>query len=133
MYFWEKFRKPFRQPCTKKKKILWGNQKLHVNKTLRSVIMKGSQLKKNKAMKSESQNDVTENKKQLSKVVKLNKSYKKEKPQNLKTTKITQNYFGQFVSHISLINMSRVMEIFSLLKIIKIWLDNRKVAIVLNG
>ena len=82
--------------------------------------MKDSQLKKNKAMKSESQNDVTENKKQLSKVVKLNKSYKKEKPQNLKTTKIPQNYFGQFVSHISLINMSRVMEIFSLLKIIKI-------------
>ena len=50
------------------------------------MIMKDSQLKKNKAMKSESQNDVTENKKQLSKVVKLNKSYKKDFFDNLKTT-----------------------------------------------
>ena len=86
MYFRRKFRKTLRQPCTKKRKILRGNQKPHVNKTLRSVIMKRSQLKKNKALKSKSQNDVTENKKQLSKVVKLNKSYKKDFFDNLKTT-----------------------------------------------
>ena len=50
-----------------KRKILRGNQK-HVNKTLRSAIMKCTQLK-NKDMKSKSKNDVIGYEKQHNKVV----------------------------------------------------------------
>ena len=61
---------------TPKKKILRGNQKSQVNKTLRSAIMKRSQLK-NRAMKSNSKNNIIEYKNQRNIVVKLNTRCKK--------------------------------------------------------
>ena len=59
-----------------KRKILRGNHKPRVNKTLHSEIMKCSQLKI-KAMKSKSKNDVIEYKKQHNLVLKLKKRCKK--------------------------------------------------------
>ena len=72
-------------------------------------------------MKSKSKNDVIEYKKQHNLVLKLKKRCKKGFFDNLET-KITLNRFGQLLSHISPINMQRVMQIFSLLKIIKFYL-----------
>ena len=60
----------------KKRKILRGNHKSHVNKTLHSAIMKCSQLKI-KAIKSKSKNYVIEYKKQHSLVLILKKRCKK--------------------------------------------------------
>ena len=93
----------------KKRKILRANHNLHVNKTLHSAIMKCSQLKI-KAIKSKSKNDVIEYKKQHNVVVKVKKSCKKD------------FLTGQLLSHTSPINMQRLMQIFSLLKIIKFYL-----------
>ena len=58
----------------KRGKISMATKKPYVNKTLRSVIMKPSQLK-NKTLKFKSKNYVTEYKKQCHIVVKLNKSF----------------------------------------------------------
>ena len=72
-------------------------------------------------MKSKAKKDVIKYKKQHSLVVKLKKRSKKGFFDNLET-KITLNRFGQLLSHISPINMQRVMQIFSLLKKIKFYL-----------
>ena len=72
-------------------------------------------------MKSKSKNDVIEYKKQHNVVLKLKNRCKKESFDNLET-KITLSRFGQLLSHISPINMQKVMLIFSLLKIIKFYL-----------
>ena len=61
----------------KKRKILLGNRKPHVNKTLNSAIMKCSQLK-TKAMKSKSKNDMIKYKKRHNLVVKLKNVAKKD-------------------------------------------------------
>ena len=83
-------------------------------------------------MKSKSKNDVIEYKKQHNLVLKLKKRCKKGFFDNLET-KITLNRFGQLLSHISPINMQRVMQIFSLLKIIhKTLLDNLEIANIFN-
>ena len=74
------------------RKILLGNHKPHVNKTLSSAIMKRPQFK-NKAMKSKSKNDVIEQKKQRNKVVKLNQRFKKEFFDNLEI----KNYSVQII------------------------------------
>ena len=72
-------------------------------------------------MKSKSKNDVIEYKKQHNLVLKLKKRCKKGFSDNLETN-IILNRFGQLRSHISPINMQRVMQIFSLLEIIKLYL-----------
>ena len=77
----------------KKIKIIRGNQNPYVNETLRSAIMKRSQLK-NKAMKSKSKNDTTEYKKQCNIVVKLKNRSEKELFYNLET----KNNFKTFWS-----------------------------------
>ena len=59
----------------KKSKIFRGNQKPHINKILRSAIMKRSQLK-NKANKTKSVDDLIKYKKQCNLVVNLNKNCK---------------------------------------------------------
>ena len=56
---------------------LRGNQKLHINKTLRKAIMKRSQLK-NKANKTRNATDTLNYKKQRNYVVKLNNQCKKD-------------------------------------------------------
>ena len=55
----------------KKIKTIRGNQKPHINKTLRKAIMKRSQLK-NKGNKTRNAADVSDYKKQRNYVVKLN-------------------------------------------------------------
>ena len=55
----------------KKTKLLRGNHKSHIIKTLRKVIMKRSQLK-NKANKTKDPKDILKYKKQRNYVVKLN-------------------------------------------------------------
>ena len=61
----------------KKKKWLRGNQKPHINKTLRHEIMKRSKLK-NKANKTKNPSDIKNYKKQRNYVVQLNKNAKLE-------------------------------------------------------
>ena len=104
----------------KRRKILRGNHKPQVNKALQSAILKCSQLKI-KAMKSKSKNDAIKYKKQHNLVFKLKKRCKKGSLNNLET-KITLNRFGRLLSHIFPINLQRVMQIFSLFKIIKLYL-----------
>ena len=61
----------------KKTKILRGNDKPHVSKTLRLAIMKHSRLK-NKANKTQLPSDKQNYKKQRNLTTKLNKHFKKE-------------------------------------------------------
>ena len=72
-------------------------------------------------MKSKLKSNVLKYKKQRNLVLKLKKRCKKGFFDNLET-KIILNRFGQLRSHISPINMQRVMQIFSLLKIITFYL-----------
>ena len=60
-----------------KKKLLRGNHKPHVNKTLRKAIMKRSKLK-NKANRTQSPVDISNYKKQRNYVVNLNRNTKFE-------------------------------------------------------
>ena len=63
------------QQAPKKSKVFCGNQKPHLNKSLRAAIMKRSRLK-NKADKSQLPADLFKYKKQRNLVVKLNKKHK---------------------------------------------------------
>ena len=63
------------QQAPKKSKVFCGNQKPHLNKSLRAAIMKRSRLK-NKADKSQLPADLFKHKKQRNLVVKLNKHKK---------------------------------------------------------
>ena len=84
--------------------------------------MKCSQLKI-KAMKSKSKNDVIEYKKQLNLIFELKKCCKKGLFDKLETkNNYINNHFGRLLSQISPINMQRVMQRFSLLKMIKFYL-----------
>ena len=84
----------------KKRKILRGNDKPHVNKTLHSAIIKCSQLKI-KAMKSKSENYIIEYKKQHNLVLKLKKRFKKGFFYNLKTK---SNFFLTISTNFSAIS-----------------------------
>ena len=64
------------QQAPKKSKAFCGNQKPHLNKSLRAAIMKHSQLK-NKGNKSQLPANLSKYKKQRDLVVKLNKKHKK--------------------------------------------------------
>ena len=66
------------QQAPKKLKVFRGNQKPHLNKSLRAAIMKRSRLK-DKANKSQLPADLSKYKKQRNLVVKLNKKHKKRK------------------------------------------------------
>ena len=70
------------QQAPKKSKVFYGNQKRHLNKSLRAAIVKRSRLK-NKANKSQLPADLSKYKKQRNLVVKLNKKHKKEYFKNL--------------------------------------------------
>ena len=65
-----------------KKSSFRGNQKPHLNKSLRVAIMKRPRLK-NKANKSQLPADLSKYKKQRNLVVKLTKKHKKEYFENL--------------------------------------------------
>ena len=70
----------------KKKKVLRGNEKPHMNNNLRRAIMKRSKLK-NKANKTKNPLDIVNYKKQRNYVTKLNKTAKLEYFNNLKLGK----------------------------------------------
>ena len=89
----------------KKTKLFRGNQKPHVNKVLRSAIMKRSRLK-NKANKTCKAADIFNYKKQCNLVVKINNECKREYFDKLsvKTTnkpfwKTCKPYFSNKYSH----------------------------------
>ena len=70
--FERKFTRVLNKHAPKKKKWLRGNQKPHINKTLRHEIMKMSKLKK-KANKTKNPSDINNCKKQRNYVIYLNK------------------------------------------------------------
>ena len=70
----------------KKKKILWGNEKPHMSKSLRRAIMKSSKLK-NRSTKPKNPLDTMNYKKQRDFMTKLNKTAKLEYFNNLKLGK----------------------------------------------
>ena len=103
----------------KKTKLFRGNQKPHVNKVLRSAIMKRSRLK-NKANKTRKAVDIFNYKKQRNLVVKINNECKREyfDKLNVKTTskpfwKTCKPYFSNKHSHggskITLIENDRII------------------------
>ena len=103
----------------KKTKLFWCNQKPHVNKVLRSAILKSSQLK-NKANKTRKAGDIFNYKKQRNLVVKINNECKREyyDKLNVKTTikpfsKTCKPYFSnkhsQGGSKITLIENDRII------------------------
>ena len=69
--FKKKFIDTLNKHVPKKIKTFQGNQKPHINRTLRKAIMKRSQLK-NKANQTQNVTDVSNYKKQRSYVLKLN-------------------------------------------------------------
>ena len=75
--FEKKFIDTLNKHAPKKIKTFRGNQKPHINKTLRKAIMKRSQLK-NKVNKTRNATDVSNHKKQRNYVVKLNNQCKKD-------------------------------------------------------
>ena len=75
--FGKKFIDTLNKHAPKKIKTFRGNQKPHINKTLRKAIMKRSQLK-NKANKTRNATDVSNYKRQRNYVVKLNDQCKKD-------------------------------------------------------
>ena len=88
---YSKFEKEFidtlNKHALKKTKLFRGNQKPHVNKVLRSAIMKRSRLK-NKANKTRKVVDIFNYKKQHNLVVKIKNEFKREyfDKLNFKTT-----------------------------------------------
>ena len=79
--FDRKFTTVLNKHAPKKKKWLCGNQKPHINKTLRHEIMKRLKLK-NKANKTKNPSDIKNYKKQRNYVVQLNKKAKLEYSNN---------------------------------------------------
>ena len=106
---YSKFEKEFldtlNKHAPKKTKLFCGNQKPHINKVLRSAIMKRSQLK-NKANKTRKAVDIFNYKKQRNLVVKINNESKREYSDklNVKTTtkpfwKTCKPYFSNKLLH----------------------------------
>ena len=89
----------------KKTKLFRGNQKRHVNKKLRSAIMKRSQLK-NKANKTRKAVDIFNYKKQRNSMVKINDECKREYFDKFNVKTIT-NYFGRLANHTSQTNIHK--------------------------
>ena len=105
--------------ASKKTKLFRSNQKLHVNKVLRSAIIKRSRLK-NKANKTRKAVDIFNYKKKRKSVVKMNNECKREyfDKLNVKTTiktfwKTCKPYFSNKHSHggskITLIENDRIV------------------------
>ena len=97
----------------KKSKIFRGNQKPHINKILRNVFMKRSQLK-NKANKTKSVDDLIKYKKQRNLVVKLYKNCKKEFFDNLETKNNSKSFWNKCKPHLSnnLISIPKALPIY---------------------
>ena len=115
----------------KKSKIFRGNQKPHINKILRSAIMKRSQLK-NKANKTKSVEDLIKYKKQRNLVVKLNKNCKKEFFDNLETKGNSKSFWNKCKPYFSNKHSKGDSDIL-LIEKDELLLKNKKVADVFNS
>ena len=102
--FEQRFVANLNKHAPKKKKLIRGNNKPHMNKMFRQAIMERSRLK-NKANKTKSHLNIRNYKKQQKIVVNLNKEVKLQYFNNYDST--TQNLFGKIVNHIFLANIVR--------------------------
>ena len=85
--------------------LLQGNNKPHINKSLRKAIMKRSRLK-NIYNKTKNIDDYSNYKKQRNFVVNLNKQSKREFFKKVKAMQqIATKYFGRLVNHFSTISV----------------------------
>ena len=90
--FDRKFTEVLNKHAPKKKKWLRGNQKPHINKTLRHEIMKWSKLK-NIANKTKNTSNVMKYKKQRNYVVQLNKKAKLEYSNNIDSSQESKPFW----------------------------------------
>ena len=98
--FEKKFIGTLNKHAPKKIKTFQGNQKPHINKTLRKAIMKRSQLN-NKANKTRNATDVSNYKRQRNYVVKLNKQCKKDRFDRLNPEKDSKPFWKSYRSYFS--------------------------------
>ena len=98
--FEKKFIGTLNKHAPKKIKTFQGNQKPHINKTLRKAIMKRSQLN-NKANKTRNATDVSNYKRQRNYVVKLNKQCKKDRFDRLNPEKDSKPFWKSYKSYFS--------------------------------
>ena len=103
-HYYSDFEKEFidtlNKHAPKKIKTFRGNQKPHINKTLRKAIMKRSQLK-NKANKTRNAKDVSNYKRQRNYVVKLNNQSKKDHFDRLNPEKDSKPFWKSCKSYFS--------------------------------
>ena len=88
------------QQAPKKSKVFCGNEKPHLNKSLRVAIMKGSRLK-NEANKSQLPGDLSKYKKQCNLVVKLNKKHRKEYFENVNVATNSKPFWDKCKPYLS--------------------------------
>ena len=93
------FKSILNKHALKKKKVLRGNEKPHMNKNLRRAIMKRSKLR-NKANKTKHSLDIMNYKKQRNYVTKLNKTAKLEYFNNLKLGKDNKPFWEKCKSYL---------------------------------
>ena len=118
------------QQAPKKSKVFRGNQKPHLNKSLRAAIMKRSRLK-NKANKSQLPADLSKYKKQRNLVVTLNK-YKKEYFENLNVATNSKPFWDKCKPYFSNKHAKGDSNIM-LIEKDEILLKNKKIADVFNS
>ena len=94
--------------AAKKKKVLRGNEKPHMNKYLRRAIMKRSKLK-NKANKTKHPLDIVNYKKQRNYVTKLNKTAKLEYFINLKLGKDKKTFWEKCKPYLLISTVKRIL------------------------
>ena len=114
----------------KKRNILRGNHKPHVNKTLHSAIMTCSELKI-KAIKWKSENDVIKYQKQHDLILKLKSCCKKGFFDNLETKSTSKPFWSTSKPHFFNKHAKGDLGIF-LIENNKMLLDNHKIANVFN-
>ena len=119
------------QQAPKKSKVFHRNQKPHLNKSLRSAIMKHSRLK-NKANKSQLPADLSKYKKQRNLVVKLTKKHKKEYFENLNVATNSKPFWDKCKPYFSNKHAKGDSNIM-LIEKDEILLKNKKIADVFNS
>ena len=119
------------QQAPKKSKVFRGDQKPHLNKSLRAAIMKRSRLK-NIANKSQLPADLSKYKKQRNLVDKCNKKHKKEYFENLNVATNSKPFWDKCKPYFSNKNAKGDSNIM-LIEKDEILLKNKKIADVLNS
>ena len=117
------------QQAPKKSKVFRGNQKLHLNKSLRSAFMKRSRLENNK---SQLPADLSKYKKQRNLVVTLNKKDKNEYFENLNVATNSKPFWDKCKPYFSNIHTKGDSNIM-LIEKDECLLKNKKIADALNS